>query len=70
MGLYKEGKMYGRDLFYGLIIHLHSYASFSRLGRYLPGRKRLAWPAGLWEALGWGYKRDLNPHLQRMAYYQ
>jgi hypothetical protein len=38
MVLYKEGKMYDRDLFYGLICPSPLLCFISRLGRYLPGR--------------------------------
>ena len=43
--------MYGRDLFYSLIYPSPFLCFISRLGRYLPGRQRSAWPAGLRGAL-------------------
>jgi hypothetical protein len=46
MGLYKEGKMYGRDLFYDLI-YPYPLVCF-----IFPIRKVYTRPAGLWEALG------------------
>jgi hypothetical protein len=49
--LYKEGKMYGRDLFYGLI-YPYPLVCFIFPIRKVYTRPFTTRPAGLWGALG------------------